>query len=182
MKKSDGGTPRYLKVIIGAALVTVIGVILSRSSSSPSNPAIESQPVIANNLNYSDAELVQMVDVSSKLQSGKITVPVDVVKKNKLVAFQYTDNARTVPLLAYIAPDGKLVTAVSLCEPCRSTRFHISGNNIVCNRCGSTWNLQNLAPVSGACGAYPPQVIPSKVVGNTVQIDVKTVADWQPRV
>ncbi len=40
--------------------------------------------------------------------------------------------------LAYIAPDGKLVTAVSFCEPCRSTRFHVVGYNIFCNTCGTT--------------------------------------------
>ncbi len=179
-KNKGGGMPRYVMFIFGAAIVTVLGVLLSSILSSPTNSAIESQPVVSNDINYSNTGL-QMVDVSSKVTNGKITLPLQLVKRNQFVAFKYTDGSRTVPLLAYIAPDGKLVTAVSLCEPCRSTRFHIVGNNIMCNTCGTTWDLQNLQPVSGACGSYPPQVIPSRVVGNTVQIYVKSVANWQPR-
>ena len=180
MKNEGGGMPRYVMVIFGAAIVAVIGVLLSSILSSPTNSAIESQPVVSNDISYSNTGL-QMVDVSSKVANGKITLPLDLVKKNEFVAFRYTDGSRTVPLLAYIAPDGKLVTAVSLCEPCRSTRFHIVGDNIVCNTCGTTWKLQNLEAVSGACGTYPPQIIPSRVVGNKIQIDVKTVSNWQPR-
>ena len=180
MKNEGSGMPRYVMAIFGAAIVAVLGVLLSSILSSPTNSAIESQPVVSNDINYSNTGL-QMVDVSSKVEKGKIIVPLDLVKKNELVAFKYADGSRTIPILAYVAPDGKLVTAVSLCEPCKSTRFHIVGDNIVCNTCGTTWKLQNLEAVSGACGTYPPQVIPSRVVGNTVQIDVKTVSNWQPR-
>ena len=180
MRNEGGGLPRYVMIIFGAAIVTVLGVLLSTIVSSPTNSAIESQPVVSNNIGYSNTGL-QMVDVSPKVANGKITLPLDLVKKNEFVAFGYTDGSRTVPLLAYIAPNGKLVTAVSLCEPCRSTRFHIVGDNIVCNTCGTTWKLQNLEAVSGACGTYPPQVIPSRVIGNKIQIDVKTVSNWQPR-
>ena len=181
MRNEGGGMPRYVMVIFGAAIVTVLGVLLSSILSSPTNPAIESQPVVSSDISYSSTGL-QMVDVGAKVVNRKITLPLDLVKKNQFVAFKYVDGSRTVPLLAYIAPDGKLVTAVSMCEPCRSTRFHIVGNKIVCNTCGTTWNLQSLQAVSGACGSYPPEVIPSRIVGKTVQIDVKTVADWQPRV
>ncbi len=79
-----------------------------------------------------------MVDVSPKVSNAKITLPLDLVRRKEFVAFRYTYGSRTVPLLAYIAPGGKLVTAVSLCEPCRSTRFHIVGDNIFCNTCGTT--------------------------------------------
>ena len=180
MRNESGVMPRYVMVIFGAAIVTVLGVLFSSILSSPTNSAIESQPVVSNDISYSNTGL-QMADVSSKVDKGKIIVPLDLVKKNEFVAFKYTDGSRTVPLLAYLAPDGKLVTAVSLCEPCRSTRFHIVGDNIVCNTCGTTWKLRNLEAVSGACGAYPPQVIPSRVVGNTIQIDVKTVSIWHAR-
>ncbi len=181
MKKNDGGMDGYIKWIFGGAIVVVLAVLFWDKFSTSTNPAIESQPVVSSSVDYSSIGQ-QMVDISSKVENGKIIIPVDLVKKNRFVAFQYTNGSQNVPLLAYLAPDGKLVTAVSLCEPCRSTRFHISGDNIVCNTCGTTWKLQNLEAVSGACGAYPPDPIPSKVVGNTVQIDLKTVANWRPRV
>ncbi|MDE3056781.1 MAG: DUF2318 domain-containing protein [Bacteroidota bacterium] len=185
MKKSSGG--EYTKIVVGAGIIVLIVVLLLNKSSAPTNSTIALQPSLPSSflqkepLGASDAS-VQMVDVSAKTSGNKITIPLDLVKKNRFVSFQYTSGAKTVPLLAYIAPDGKLVTAISLCEPCRSTRFHISGDNIVCNTCRTTWKLQNLEPVSGACGAYPPDPIPSTVAGTAVQIDVKAVANWQPRV
>ncbi len=181
VNKSGQGIPKYVMVIFGAAMATVLGVLISSILSSPRNSAIESQPVVSSDINYFGSGL-QMVDVSASVKNGEIILPLNLVKQNKFVAFRYTDGSRTIPLLAYVAPDGKLVTAVSLCEPCRSTRFHISGDKIVCNACGTTWTLQNLQPVSGACGAYAPQVIPSKVVGGSVQIDAKNLDSWQPRV
>ncbi len=181
VKKNGGGIDGYVKWIFGAAIVVMLGVLFFDKFSTSTNPAIESQPVVSSSIDYSDAGQ-QMIDIGSKVENGKIIIPLDLIEKYRFVAFQYTSNSTTVPLLAYIAPDGKLVTAVSLCEPCSSTRFHINGDNVVCNTCGTTWKLQNLEAVSGACGPYPPDPIPSTVVGNTVQIDVKAVANWRPRV
>lgn len=69
-----------------------------------------------------------------------------------------------------------------MCEPCNSTEFHIEGNNLICNSCGTTWNLNDLNAISGSCGRYPPDPIPSMVVGNEIQIDEYLVTNWKRRV
>ena len=66
-----------------------------------------------------------MTDVSANVENGKISIPLDMVKEKKMVRFEYKGNGVKIPIVSYITPAGKVVTAVSMCEPCRSTRFHI---------------------------------------------------------
>ena len=87
-----------------------------------------------------------------------------------------------IPLLSYITQSGRVVTAVSMCEPCRSTRFHIEDKKIVCNACGTEWNLETLKGIQGGCLNYPPDVIPSTIEKDRIQIDEKNVTQWKPRV
>lgn len=87
-----------------------------------------------------------------------------------------------MPLLAYLSEEGRIITAISMCEPCNSTAFHINGNELICNSCGTTWELDNLDAISGSCGKYPPDPIPSRVVGNQIQISELSVANWQRRI
>ena len=166
-------------IIIG--IVLLFGGWLYANLPERANPKIEAQPVVASSINYSRSGQ-QMFDIPSKVENGKIVISLDVVKEKKFVAFNYVSPKNTVPLLAYISGEGKLVTAVSMCEPCNSKRFHIKAEELVCNACGSTWELDNLQAISGACGKYPPDAIPSVVVGNEVQIDEAIVARWQRRI
>ncbi|MEE9119109.1 MAG: Fe-S-containing protein [Calditrichia bacterium] len=145
------------------------------------NPIIEAQPVVVSPINYS-AKNIQMSVIRAKIKDGKIKIPFEVVKKHKFVTFTYNSPSGSLPLLAYISNEGKLITAVSMCEPCNSTRFHINGEKLICNSCGSTWELNNLNAVSGACGDFPPDVIPNKIVGDEIQIDEAVVAGWQRRI
>lgn len=114
-------------------------------------------------------------------KDGKIILPLDLIKEKKFVKFDYVGRNSSVPLLAYLTEDGKVVTAISLCEPCDSKDFHIVRSDMVCNSCGTTWNLNNLEAISGSCGKYPPDPIPSKVVGNEIQIDEYLVTNWAKR-
>ncbi|MEG8946454.1 DUF2318 domain-containing protein [Rosettibacter firmus] len=115
-------------------------------------------------------------------KGGKIILPLDEVKEKKMVKFDYFIQNTSIPILAYLSEEGKIITAISMCEPCDSKDFHIRGSNLICNSCGTTWNLNNLEAISGACGKYPPDPIPSKVVGNEIQIDESLVLNWKRRV
>ncbi len=145
------------------------------------NPIIEAQPTVSSSVSYPQGR-VNMADVPAKIEDGKIIIPLGIVQQQKFIAFNYTANGKNVPLLAYISGAGKLVTAVSMCEPCNSVRFHIKAESLVCNSCGTTWELDNLSAISGACGKYPPDAIPSTIVGNEIQIDETIVANWKRRI
>jgi len=160
-----------------------IGVIIIYfvTTGSKENEIIKKQPQVVNSVEYPSSP-TQMFTIQSKVENGKIVIPLDIVKENKFVAFFYSGVNSTVPLLAYISEEGKIITAISMCEPCNSTTFHIKGEELICNSCGTTWNVDNMDAISGSCGKYPPDPIPSIVVGNEIQMDVSNVANWQRRI
>ncbi len=144
------------------------------------NPKIASQQKVMGRVNYS-GKTVSMTDIAAKVENGRISIPLTLVMQKKMVRFEYEGNGVRIPLLAYVTPAGKVVTAISMCEPCRSTRFHIQDNVLVCNACNTEWSLETLKGVSGGCMNYPPEVIPSTVEGESVLIQEKSVLGWKPR-
>jgi len=145
------------------------------------NPKITSQQKVMEKVDYA-GQTILMTDISAKVENGKISISLDVVKEKKMVRFEYENNGLRIPLLAYITQSGKVVTAVSMCEPCRSTRFHIKDKIIVCNACATEWNLETLKGIQGGCLNYPPDVIPSTIEKGSIQIDEKIITQWRPRV
>ncbi len=113
--------------------------------------------------------------------NGRVEVPLDVVKERKLIAFQYQTQGSRIPLLTYITPSGKVMTAVSACEPCNSSRFHIANNELVCDNCFTRWSLETLKGVSGGCIAYPPDILFHTVDGGKLMIKEVDVRNWKPR-
>jgi len=144
------------------------------------NPKVGSQKVVER-VDYT-GQTIPMVDIQAKVENGKISIPLDVVKEKKMVRFEYEGSGLNIPLLSYITMAGRVVTAVSMCEPCRSTRFHIKDKTVVCNACYTEWNLESLKGIKGGCMNYPPEVIPNTVERNRILIDEKVVLDWKPRV
>jgi len=181
----EKGEKSYWKTVslIAVALIVLVGFTywLIQRGSAAADPKIASQPKVAEKVDYV-GQRINMTDVSAKVENGKISVPVETVLEKRMVRFDYESNGVKIPLLSYVTQTGKVITAVSMCEPCRSTRFHIKDKTLVCNACGTEWNLETLKGIQGGCLNYPPDVIPSTIVKKQIQIDEKTVAQWKPRV
>jgi uncharacterized membrane protein len=176
------GKQRWIPISL-AVVAVVLGVIgyWVFQGNTGSNPKVSSQPKVSEKVDYS-GQTIRMTDIQSKVVNGKISIPLDLVKEKKMVRFEYENKGVKIPLLSYIAPSGRVVTAISMCEPCRSTRFHIQGKKIVCNACATEWDLETLKGIQGGCLNYPPEVIPSTVEKDQILIDEKVVRDWKPRV
>ena len=172
--------PYWVPISLAVFAIILVGVgywIIEGNTGS--NPKVSTQPKLNEKVDYA-GQSIRMSDIEAKVENGKISIPLDVLKEKKMVRFEYPGNG--VPLLAYVTPSGRVVTAVSMCEPCRSTRFHINDKKIVCNACGTEWNLETLKGIQGGCLNYPPDVIPSTVEKDRIQIDEKIVTQWRPRV
>ena len=172
----------WIPVSLAVIAVVLVGVgywIIEGNTTA--NPKVSTQPKVSEKVDYA-GQSIRMTDIQAKVEKGKISIPLDVVKEKKMVRFEYENNGNKIPLLAYITPTGKVVTAVSMCEPCRSTRFHINDKKIVCNACATEWNLETLKGIQGGCLNYPPDVIPSTIEKDRIQIDEKIVTQWKPRV
>jgi hypothetical protein len=132
------------------------------------------------------------LDSSIVSPSGIIEVPKDFVKENKLVyvdvklenaveEFRYLgrtiplgwyQNGDYLPILVISTPSGKTLTGIRVCEPCGSFSFHILEKKYLdCDACHTRWNIETLKAQSGACGDYPPPLLPSSV-DDEIKIDL----------
>lgn len=124
---------------------------------------------------------VPMTRIEATAGKGLVEVALDLVKKNKLVSFEYKRLDGPIPLLAYVAPSGKIVTAIGLSEPCNSRSFHIEGNEIVCNLCLTRWKLETLEAGKGDCPKYPPEMLVHTIHDGRLIIREVDVQYWKPR-
>jgi len=136
---------------------------------------------IGEKVNYRN-QFIAMTTVEAKTGSDYTEIPLETIKEKKMVYFEYVKAGKRVPLMAYITPEGKLVTAVSMCEPCRSTKFHIENEEIVCNACGTRWSMEGLKGISGGCLNYPPDAIVHAIENGQVKIQNSLIINWRPRI
>jgi len=180
-KKNHKSSRKGLYASLAVVLFTAAIIFYVNAKPSKEGAIIKEQPKVSGNVNYPSVRFDHSYSIAYA-KNGKVIIPLDVVKEKKFVKFDYIGAYSTIPLLAYLTEDGKVVTAISICEPCDSKDFHIQGSNLICNSCGTTWDLNNLDAISGSCGKYPPDPIQSKVVGNEIQIDEYLVTGWTRRV
>jgi len=144
------------------------------------NPVIEKQPEVAMSAAYAGDAIPQQ-EITSTVENGNIVISLPLVMDKKIVAFDYDAGTTIIPLLAYINTQGKLVTAIRLCEPCNSKTFRIEGNELACGNCETHWKLDNLEGLRGNCQQHAPDPIPSTVNGNKIYIDEQIVKNWKIR-
>lgn len=166
--KNSGFNPLY--VAIPAVLVIVLGALLFFQNQSSGGGGAAA------------ASVIQQVPIQMTQADGKITISADEVRNNKLVAFDYKNGSKIVPLTAWVSPSGQIKTAVRMCEPCNSTSFRIEGNVLVCNVCGTRWDLETLRGISGGCTSYPPDAMKNVVNGDNITIDEGPVQAWKRRI
>ena len=169
-----------VSLVVGAIALGGIAYWIIQGSTAADSKDL-TQPKVSGTVDYT-GQKIPMTEVQPSVGNGKISIPLDLVLEKRIVRFEYEANGSKIPLLSYITQTGKVVTAVSMCEPCRSTRFHIKDKTLVCNACGTLWNLETFKGISGGCLNYPPDLLPSTVDKGRIQIDEKVVAQWKPRV
>ena len=145
------------------------------------NPVIEQQPSVAMSTMYTDVVLEQK-PIEARNENGKIVFSLNLLLEKKIIAFEYQTPNLSIPLLAFINADGKLVTCVRLCEPCNSRKFRIVGDKLACGNCETEWKQNNLEGLQGSCQKYPPLPIPSVLVGSEIQIDEQVLKNWKMRI
>lgn len=171
---------KIILIILVAAAVPASWLLFREEAPQAGSPKTSGSQVMAG-VNYLN-QSIPMTKAEAAVVKETVEVPVDLVKKSKLVYFEYRRTDGRIPLLAYITPSGRVVTAVSVCEPCNSTSFHIEGNQMVCNACFTRWDLETLKGISGGCLAYPPDILSHAVRDGKVAIKEMDLQNWKPRV
>ncbi len=122
------------------------------------------------------------VPIDATTDGGTISFSLALLLDKRIVEFEYQTTTSTTPLLAFISPQGKLVTAIRMCEPCNAKTFRIEGDELACGNCETRWKLGNLEGIQGSCQKYPPDPIPSQVIGSRVVINEDVVKNWKMRI
>lgn len=182
-QKSKTGTYILAGVII-LALIAVGGYALAGKSADTNADLTKVGAVDYTNQN------VEFAKVQSTETNGDVVIDFKELQNKKTTTFDvqginFTLNNGTpftsLPLLAYISPKGNVVVATSLCEPCSGIYFHVEGNELVCNACGTRWDLETLQGISGGCPQYPPDKVKYTVQGDKLIIKKADLENWKPR-
>jgi hypothetical protein len=176
--------PRSTKVIYAAVIFVVSAIFLyvfKQNLPGGSHPIIAQQPSVAMSTMYL-GKTIQQQQIVPNSRPGVISFPLTELLEKKIIYFDYHTGNSTIPVLAFISAEGKMVTAIRMCEPCNSSEFRIEGEEMVCGRCGTRWKLNNLEGIEGACQKYPPDPIPSQIIDGQVQIEETVLQNWKMRI
>lgn len=166
--------------LIAFPLIVVGGGILFYLYIRPStHSVIKQQPVVSAAADYESTTLV-MTPVSFKLDGNDIVFPLRDLLEHRFIRFEYPAKNIVRPIMAYIDPQGRLVTAISLSDHCGSTEFTIKDNQIYCAHCPSHWDMMTMEAYA-CCANYYPDPIPSTVVGDEIRISKAVVEKWTGR-
>jgi hypothetical protein len=177
---SDAGSVFRRVGLIVIPLFAFGGIIIFYSYVKPSvHSVIRQQPIVAVAADY-DSNTVSMTKVSYRQEGEDIVFSLSDLKQHRLIRFEYPARNIVRPIMAYIDPEGRAVTAISLSDHCGSTEFQIKNNQIYCAHCPSHWDMLTMEAYA-CCGQYYPDPIPSRVVGDEVRIAKVVVEKWAGR-
>ncbi|WP_042330737.1 DUF2318 domain-containing protein [Desulfosporosinus orientis] len=170
--------------IVGILTVIImIGTYMVVAKSNTPDSTLKGAANIGEKVAYSSAVKLQQTNVENSSKDGKVIITtLSTLKDKKFIRTEYQSNETRIPLTAFVQPDGNVMAAVSYCEPCRGETFHITGSQIICNVCGTVWDLQTLKGLSGGCQAYPPEALTYSLNGDNLEIPQTTLDTWKPRV
>ena len=166
---------------IAAFLLASMAIVFVKSLPGGEHPVIQAQPSLSPGEQYDGVKLTATA-VEAKVENGYIVISLPKILEKKMVSFTYDGKSKKVEMIAYVNPQGKLVTSIAMCEPCNSKSFHTESQDLVCDNCGTRWNFTTLEGISGACQKYPPDPIPSQIVGSEVRISERLVSGWKMRI
>lgn len=163
---SGGLNPTALIAVAGiaVAVVLVAFIAVGPKEASPSTPLPGG----------ASAQRIQLVPATTgAVEDGKASVSLEEVRAKGMVHWDFKQaDGKTTPLMAYFAPSGVAKVAVRICDGnCNDLSFRIEGNQMVCDACGTKWDLETVRGISGSCQNTPPKVLPSRVLDGKLIVD-----------
>lgn len=138
---------------------------------------------IGETVSYENTVLPQVEVDPVTAENGKVVVTtLSQLKEKKFIYTQYRAPGKILPLTALVQPDGGVVVAVSVCEPCNSDSFRVDGKYLACNACNSIWDIKTFKGISGGCEDFPPDRLIYTQNGDNIEVDEAILNAWQPRV
>ncbi|MGZ4850399.1 MAG: TrmB family transcriptional regulator [Candidatus Bathyarchaeia archaeon] len=123
-------------------------------------------------LPYSFVDTYKIVNAEMKLQTPATSVTVG----GKTVTLSQYRDGTYLPLLIIITPQGHLIAAIRVCEPCHTFSFSIVEGVLQCDSpCHTRWNLETFEGLSGMCAETSPPRVPASVLGDNIIVDLSQI-------
>ncbi|MFZ4619719.1 MAG: Fe-S-containing protein [Bacteroidota bacterium] len=165
-------------VILAAVLISGIGYFFATIGRTY-HPVIDHQPTVGYGVKPSEEKIMSTM-ITASMDGNDIVVNAEQLKNFRIVRIKDPEGIQPVPVLIYLTPRGKIVTAMSISESCRSDDFYLQGENIHCANCPSYWNMESLEAYA-CCQKYYPDPIPSSMISGQIRIDKQAVQQWRTR-
>ncbi len=176
--KQQRNIKRASLIILAAVLISGIGYFFETISRTY-HPIIDQQPAVKYEVSPSSVKIMSTA-ATATIDGNDIVVSTEVLKNFRIIRVNDPEGIQNVPILIYVTPHGKIVTAMSISESCRSDDFYLEGNDIHCAHCPSYWNMESLEAYA-CCQKYYPDPIPSIVAAGQIRIDKNIVRQWRTR-
>lgn len=180
--KKKQGTPGWIK---GLVVVLFFGVVIIGVWQSLPKESLPQQayPTYTTGVFYNNPTITgngTKVHVPYSFVKDKKIVFVDIKLANQTDELQYQSRiiplnlykgGNYLPLIVLYTPLGKVIAGIRTCEPCGSFSMHIGeGKYLICDACGTKWDIETLKGISSGCPNYPPPKLTSSANGN-IEID-----------
>jgi uncharacterized protein len=169
------------KVIMGffTVVMAILALLVFQFITFEEHGVIAQQPFISEPVYYT-GEILGMTEIQSDKREGYFILSLEDIRLNKFVRAWYDAPTTQLPIIAYISPKGRLVTAIGVTEPCGESDYTIVDDHIHCGSCTGEWDM-NTMQAFGACPKYYPLPIQSSIDGSTVLIAEADLQNWRRR-
>ncbi len=96
--------------------------------------------------------------INADVGGDTVAIPSSEIDKNIMTHFKVRSGNTESTYMAYTL-GGKVYVRADICPPCRSINFSLVGNTLVCDSCGTIFDATAGDGISGACVAYPKQLV-----------------------
>ena len=122
------------------------------------------------NLNET-ASVARPTWIDASVEGNTISIPVSLVKSDKIVNFRVTYQDTSMAFMAYQLGE-QIYVRTALCPPCRSESFSLDGDVLDCDTCHTRFSATTGEGLKGACRAYPKAEVQYTVAGDKLTMDI----------
>ena len=129
------------------------------SASTPSiTPAPSTAPTPTPAQNPKPSGPIQPKWIEAQVDGDTVSIPLSEVESNWNTRFKLQTADGEIVNMAYVL-NGVIYVRASICPPCRSQGFSLTGDILDCNSCHTKFKASTGEGVSGACVNYPKAAV-----------------------
>jgi len=179
--RSFGSIPSGAVIALSMLLLLVLTLSLAACSgpTSASTPDITATPIQPTTHSAKPSGPIDAKWIEPQVVGDTVSIPVSEIEDNWNTRFKLQTADGDIVTMAYIL-NGVIYVRTSICPPCRSQGFSLTGDILVCDTCGTQFKASTGEGISGACVNYPKASVSYKITdGNVVMSRADVVTAYQ---